>query len=700
MRLTRDIQERIYAGVLGKMIGVYLGRPVEGWTYEAITTRFGEITNYINQELNLPLVVTDDDLSGTFGFFRAVEDDGFAPEVSAKSVGEAWLNYIIEDKTILWWGGLGNSTEHTAYLNLKRGIPAPESGSAARNGRVLSEQIGAEIFMDAFAMMHPGDPERAARAVRESASVSHDGIALEAAAFLGALEAAAFTEQNLDRLFDENERFLTSKWMKRLVCDVRNICAKAGHWREVRDYLQANYGYDRYLGNCHIVPNHALTLASILLGGDDAARSLMIAVSAGWDTDCNAANVGCFNGIRLGLDAWTGKTDFRAPVRDRLFVVTADGGEGTSDAVRETRRIARAVSELQNEPMEIPAERFAFEYRGSMQGFDNCPVLRSGVLAQLSNPDGEGLTIRLCAPANGAPAYISTPTFFDPALQWQGYDPVASPSLYEGQTMVAQFYCPQGDPPIVTPYICYVDMRGTVETRFGEATALQTGETLLRWTIPPIGGMPIVRAGFSLLCGSGSTCCTTLRSLDWTGAPERYALRGILMQTITDPPPFAARMFVSSAKNFGVSLTNTLCISHPAENGVVTIGTRDFSDYAVAARLTPQRNEACGLVIRARGHRQYYAALLTGGDTLSMILRDASGDLLLAKTHCCYCEFQPLEMRLSAEGTQLRVSVGEIVLSAEDVSARYSSGGAGFRVDCGTVMADDFVIERIGRMES
>ena len=33
MEINR-IKEDIYAGVLGKMIGVYLGRPVEGWTYE------------------------------------------------------------------------------------------------------------------------------------------------------------------------------------------------------------------------------------------------------------------------------------------------------------------------------------------------------------------------------------------------------------------------------------------------------------------------------------------------------------------------------------------------------------------------------------------------------------------------------------------------------------------------------------------
>ena len=34
--LPADYAERVYAGVLGKMIGVYLGRPFEGWNYERI----------------------------------------------------------------------------------------------------------------------------------------------------------------------------------------------------------------------------------------------------------------------------------------------------------------------------------------------------------------------------------------------------------------------------------------------------------------------------------------------------------------------------------------------------------------------------------------------------------------------------------------------------------------------------------------
>ncbi len=64
--IPKDYLERVYSGVLGKMIGVYLGRPFEGWTYEKITTELGQITNYVHEKLDMPLIVTDDDLTGTF----------------------------------------------------------------------------------------------------------------------------------------------------------------------------------------------------------------------------------------------------------------------------------------------------------------------------------------------------------------------------------------------------------------------------------------------------------------------------------------------------------------------------------------------------------------------------------------------------------------------------------------------------------
>src|SRR5688572_4611752 len=119
MPIPHDYAERVYAGVLGKLIGVYLGRPFEGWTYERILRELGPINYYVHERLNKPLVVADDDISGTFTFLRALEDYGPSRELTAQQIGQTWLNYLIEERTVLWWGGMGMSTEHTAYLRLK-----------------------------------------------------------------------------------------------------------------------------------------------------------------------------------------------------------------------------------------------------------------------------------------------------------------------------------------------------------------------------------------------------------------------------------------------------------------------------------------------------------------------------------------------------------------------------------------------------
>ena len=66
MPIPTGYEEKVYAGVLGKIIGVYLGRPFEGWDYDRIMRELGEVNYYVNDRLKAPLVVTDDDISGTF----------------------------------------------------------------------------------------------------------------------------------------------------------------------------------------------------------------------------------------------------------------------------------------------------------------------------------------------------------------------------------------------------------------------------------------------------------------------------------------------------------------------------------------------------------------------------------------------------------------------------------------------------------
>ena len=41
MKNTENYMEKVYAGWLGKIIGIRLGAPIEGWTYQRIRDVFG-----------------------------------------------------------------------------------------------------------------------------------------------------------------------------------------------------------------------------------------------------------------------------------------------------------------------------------------------------------------------------------------------------------------------------------------------------------------------------------------------------------------------------------------------------------------------------------------------------------------------------------------------------------------------------------
>jgi ADP-ribosylglycohydrolase len=83
MYSSPDYLERVYAGVLGKIIGVYLGRPFEGWTQQRILSELGEIWDYQHERLGVPLVVADDDISGTFTILRALPDHVGSADLTA-----------------------------------------------------------------------------------------------------------------------------------------------------------------------------------------------------------------------------------------------------------------------------------------------------------------------------------------------------------------------------------------------------------------------------------------------------------------------------------------------------------------------------------------------------------------------------------------------------------------------------------------
>jgi len=689
-----DYAERVYAGVLGKIIGVYLGRPFEGWTHEKIMANLGEIHYYVHDRHDLPLhnrqlVVTDDDISGTFTFLRALPDYDNSLALTPAQIGQTWLNYIIENRTILWWGGLGNSTEHTAYLRLKQGITAPRSGSMAVNGQVVAEQIGAQIFIDGWGMVCPGDPALAADLARRAASVSHDGEAVYGAQVVAALVAQAFVESDLDKLIDTAISLIPpDSLIYRLIADIRNWhAANPQDWYAGRANLAAHYGYDRYGGNCHIVPNHGLVILSLLYSQGDFQRSQTIVNTSGWDTDCNAGNVGCILGVRNGLSAFEDGPDWRGPVADQLYLPTADGGRAISDALRETDFILETAHALRGETWKHPkgGARFHFSLPGSVQAFrapDN------GRVENRPHPTVSGqrvLALHYQLEMRETSAFL-TPTFIPPsAMDMPGYGLFAAPTLYPGQTLRARLSADRKNsaPVRVGFQLQIYGQDNLLFDRHGPWQYVAKGEWIdLDWQVPDLVGAPIARVGISISADEAAQGVVYLDRLSWDGSPS------VTFRQPGEPGSMWKRQWVNAADHFENEPGNAFRVIQNRGRGLVMTGTREWTDYSVQATITPHLARAFGLAARVQGLERYYALVLSDQDAIQLIKR-LDGEMVLAEKAFALEFGRPYDLQLTVTDVQISAAVDGVPLfEIRDENRPLTGGGIALLCEEGRIGTD------------
>ena len=709
MALPTDYMERVYAGVLGKIIGVYLGRPFEGWHYEPIMEHLGEINYYVHEQFGAPLIVPDDDISGTFTFLRALPDFGTGADITAEQIGKTWLNYLIEGRTVLWWGGLGNSTEHTGYLRLKSGIPAPMSGSIATNGKVVAEQIGAQIFIDGWALVSPGDPEQAAQLARKAGSVSHDGEAIYGAQVLAAMEAQAFVERDINVLIDTAVSFIPpDSVIARMIRDIREWHEDVPNWHDARSLMNEHYGYDKYPGNCHMVPNHGLIILSLLYGEDDFQKSLKIVNTCGWDTDCNSGNVGCLLGIKNGLAGLETGPDFRGPVADRMFMPSAETGTTITDALRESVKVANIGRALQGEPPLAPKNgaRYHFSQPGSVHGFtleDAVDSSGTATVANVATVDGYGLGIHYHRLAAGRVARVTTPTFIpskearDYFASAQSYRLLASPTLGPGQCVRARVLADAGNEAAVNMRLVaqHYDL-GDERTSIGsESLALAPGaDAELCWTVPDTGGQPICSIGVEISGAGGVSGKVVLDWLTWDGVPD------VVLKNPHPGPTRQSRQHLSlmwkrawvDALDSGNSdrYPEFLRLIQNEGRGLVLHGTREWEDYRFRASMTPHMCRAGGIAVRVQGLRRYYAMLVDENSV--RLVRMLNGDeSVLAEVAGGWSFGETSELQLAVEGDRLSGSIdGKPVIEASDPEGAFSSGGVALvceegRIGCAEV---------------
>ncbi len=707
--LPTDFIEKTYAGVLGKLIGVYLGRPIEGQTYEEVSTEFGEVLYYLNEARGLPLVVTDDDVTGTFAFARAMTDYGCNPDITAEQIGQTWLNTIIENKTVLWWGGLGNSTEQTAYLRLSHGIAAPKSGSSDLNSQVVSEQIGAQIFIDGWAMMSPANPIFAADLARRAGSVSHDGEALHAAAVIAAMESQAYLETDINALLETGLSVIPNDCLiANLIRDLRAWHAVLPDWREARQKLEQHYGYEQFGGDVHVIPNHGLIILALLYGAGDFQQSMMIVNTSGWDTDCNAGNLACLLGIRGGLATFETGPDWRTPIADRLFLPGTDGNCFITDAVIQTYQLVNAARQLHGlEPINPKnGARFHFSLPGSLQGFqtDETSLETRGVL-RLENAvvtTTRALALHYSMLATGRVARAYSQTFLPPQIPlvptpgvpnpWK-YQPLGAPSLYFGQIVEAVLIAAPSNHDAVTAqlYLQRYNANDKLERVYGTAVILEpnTKHTLI-WQLEPERGEPIAEIGIELRSKTRADGTIYLDSLGWHGEPNAIFGR-------SEPDGMMwRRAWVEAVDRADKRYPEDYRIVQNQGTGLLITGSRTWRNYAMTATVEPGLSERSGLAIRVQGLRRYYAVLFTTQGQVQLI-KALNGETILATQSFFWQRAGQYTIRFEANGSSLTVFIDNaLVFKLTDQQNPLLEGGIALLVTEGRLSSRTVQVQPLG----
>ncbi|MBP8125007.1 MAG: ADP-ribosylglycohydrolase family protein [Caldilineaceae bacterium] len=519
--LPENYRERVYAGWLGKCIGVRLGAPMETWTYDEIQRNLGEVTDF----LPLPpgkLFKPDDDTAVPMILIRAVEDYG--PHVTPAQIGETLLNYVADQRGSFWWGGYGVSTEHTAYLNLLNGIPAPRSGSIAQNGPTVAEQIGGQIFSDIWGLIAPANMDLAADFAQRASSVSHDGEAIFGGRYIAALTSQAFVTSDATKLVRAGLTVIPGKSeYARVVNAVLGFHQRQpGDWRACYHFIADNFGYDRYAGEVPIIPNAGVVVMGLLYGGGDFSRALCITTMAGWDTDCNVGNVGAIMGVAVGLEG-IDMARWRQPMNDVLVAASVIGSRNLTD-IPACADLFCDLGEMiaRTRPGARPP-RYHFGYPGSTHGF--LSRTRGGSIIDLRQTTAEGrsglqATVRKLGKKGEAQIYVKT--YARPAeLSANYYGASFSPTIYPGQTLTATVFVPEDAPGslLAAPYV-WDDNGQAIHQAMGQP--LTPGQWHdLAYAIPALDNALLSEAGILIhnvdQPWSGSLL---LGSLDWRGPAQ------------------------------------------------------------------------------------------------------------------------------------------------------------------------------------
>jgi ADP-ribosylglycohydrolase len=306
-----ELRDRLLGAWLGRCAGCSLGKPVEGWTHDQIR-RYLESAGAYPLRDYLPVLepapeglelracwpettrgrirymARDDDIDYTILGLHILETHGFG--FGSQEVAAEWLDHLPFTRTY--------TAERVTYRNLVLGLQPPESATYRNPYR---EWIGAQIRGDIWGYVSPGNPRQAATLAFRDAAVSHTANGIYGAMWSAALIAASFAAPDIgSALVASIEHIPPRSRLAEALRQVLDLHASDLGWPDARDEIEARCGHYSWV---HTINNAAVVAAGLLWGEGDFARTVGLAVQAGWDTDSNGATAGSVYGVLHGATA-------------------------------------------------------------------------------------------------------------------------------------------------------------------------------------------------------------------------------------------------------------------------------------------------------------------------------------------------------------------------------------------------------------
>jgi len=337
-----ELRGKVAGGVYGQLVGLVLGKPLEmSWTLPMIRTYLEGANAWPLNDFVPPYSPTqprrlrrdcvdcmkgfvscvpeDDDLNYLVANIRTMETYG--RDFTTRDVAQTWIENIPYD-----WAW---SAEHTR-LFLIAGLRLDDHGAALpddRDGERFvgflndgEESIGAMIRGEAFGLVCPGHPERAAELAWRDGRLTHAKTGLYAEMWLAATIAAAFSTRDPGEAIQAGiDQIPAKSRYAECLREALQICREEGDWLKAWERIDKKWGALGHAGtmNESAAMINALIHSADPLKGVDYGAVITRTVMQGWDVDCSGAMAGSIAGVLTGCsnipERWS------APLNDTYY---------------------------------------------------------------------------------------------------------------------------------------------------------------------------------------------------------------------------------------------------------------------------------------------------------------------------------------------------------------------------------------------